>query len=171
MLSGISYCKIQFKTLLSRAHSAQYSVMDLGILNQSLQSLMLSSACSNIKLLLYKNINYYYIMIKDLIKKNEKHLFVFIIFFPLALGFYKLLTGKKKLLPHLTNPISLINLFIIFSLILISKYFTDNKKLKKATKAAAISTVIALFAYHDLVFTTFYFVWMLTYFYSTEIGE
>jgi len=58
-------------------------------------------------------------MIKDLIKKNEKHLFVFIILFPLALGFYKLLTGKKKLLPHLTNPISLINLFIIFSMIIL----------------------------------------------------
>ena len=133
--------------------------------------LMCSDIIINIKLLLYKNINYYYIMIKDLIKKNEKHLFVFIILFPLGLGFYKLITSKKKVLPNLTNPISLINLFIILSLILISKHFTDNKRLKKATEAAAISTVIALFAYHDLIFPTFYFVWMLTYFYSTEIIE
>lgn len=110
-------------------------------------------------------------MIKDLIKKNEKHLFVFIMLFPIALGIYNMLTGKKNVLPHLTNPISIINLIIIGSLIFASKYITSNKQLKKATKAATISTVIALFAYHDLVFTTFYFVWMLTYFYSTEIVE
>ena len=65
----------------------------------------------------------------------------------------------------------LISIIIFLAILFAAAFLIKNERIKKSIHSASISTIIAFFAYHDLVFTTFYFVFLLTYFYGEEIVE
>ena len=99
-------------------------------------------------------------------KKDEKKFYLFLLSFPVLYYIYIILIKGKSFNRTLLSS-DIYNVFIVLILMGLSS-FIKNKKIKKSIDSASISTIIAFFAYHDLVFTTFYFVFLLSYFYGVE---
>ena len=104
------------------------------------------------------------------LKKDERLFYIYLLSFPILYYLYFILIKGKSFSKTLLSTDTL-NIIIVLTLMLLSSFFIKNKKLKNSIDSASISTIIAFFAYHDLVFTTFYFVFLLSYFYSNKIVE
>ena len=100
-------------------------------------------------------------------KKDEKKFYLFLLSFPVLYYIYFILIKGKSFNRTLLSS-DIYNVFIVLILMGLSSFFIKNKKIKKSIEDASISTIIAFFAYHDLVFTTFYFVFLLSYFYGVD---
>lgn len=103
-------------------------------------------------------------------RKNESLFYIFLLSFPALYYLYDVLIKGKSFKKTLLST-DTINVLILLLLMFLSSSFIKNKKIKKSIDSACISTIIAFLAYHDLVFTTFYFVFLLSYLYGTETIE
>ena len=95
----------------------------------------------------------------------EQHYYISILgvmVFVVILAYKK---GKRdQIISDFKSPLFILMLMVVITMIMAAQY-DKNSRYKTAIKQATIALIISYFAHLDLIFSAFFFTWMISFYY------
>ena len=101
---------------------------------------------------------------------SNNSIFAYLISFVIITLIHNIYVLKRKtLIIDMHNPAFIFNVIIVTLMIMYGLKYTKKDKFKTAVKQASIALIIALFAHLDMLFATFYFILLLSFYYNENL--